>query len=153
VFVDADDPVKYLVLTVKNRSPRARRLRVAYYAELVLGLNRDVDAAHVVTELEPVTGALLARNVFESDFATGWAFANVDVRPRTFTCDRTDFIGRLGHEQAPAALHGKDLSGAVGPGLDPCFAVAASFVAPPGEERRFVFTMGRAESREAAERL
>jgi len=153
VFVDADDPVKYMVLTVRNRSARARRLRVAYYAELVLGLNRDVEAAHVITELEPVTGALLARNVFESDFANGWAFANVDVRPRTFTCDRTDFIGRLGHEQAPMALHGKELSGAVGPGLDPCFAIVSHFVAPAGEERRFVFVMGRGESREAAERL
>jgi cyclic beta-1,2-glucan synthetase len=153
VFVDADDPLKYMVLTLKNRSSRARRLRVGYYAELTMGLNRDVEASHVVTELEPVTGALLARNVFESDFANGWAFANVDARPRSFTCDRNDFIGRLGSEKAPAALRGKELSGAIGPGLDPCFALVSHLVLPPGEERQFVFTLGRGESREAAERL
>jgi cyclic beta-1,2-glucan synthetase len=153
VFADADEPMKYMVLTIKNRSARTRRLRVAYYAELTLGSHRDVEAAHVVTELEPVTGALLARNVFESDFANGWVFANVDARPRSFTCDRNDFIGRLGHEQSPAALRGKELSGAVGPGLDPCFALEAQVILPANEEKRFVFTLGRGDSREAAERL
>ena len=59
-FVPPDDPLKVSVLTIENRSGRARRLSVTAYAEWVLGTSRGASAPRIVTELEPETRALLA---------------------------------------------------------------------------------------------
>ena len=57
-FVTPDDPVKVSVLTIENRSGRARRLSVTAYAEWALGTSRGASAPHIVTALDPETGAL-----------------------------------------------------------------------------------------------
>ena len=62
----------------------------------MLGQTRDLTAMHVVTEIDPETGALFARNSFRTDFAANVAFADVDRRPREVTADRTLFLGRHG---------------------------------------------------------
>src|SRR5207244_3354499 len=98
----------------------ARRLSATFYAEWVLGTARDLSAAHVRTEVDPESGALLARNAFGQDYASQVAFADVSERPRTLTGDRTEFLGRNGSVAAPAALSRVELSGRVGAGLDPC---------------------------------
>ncbi len=74
---------------------------------------------HVVTELDPETGAIFARNSFRTDFAARVAFADVDRRPRTVTTDRVEFVGRHGSMMAPAALGRTSLSGTMGEALDP----------------------------------
>ena len=134
LFVPPDDPVKVVRLRVANASDRRRRLSATFYVEWVLGTNRDAAAMHVVTELDPETGALLARNPFRPDFAARVAFVDVDRRPRTFTADRAEFLGRQGSVAAPAALGRVELSGRVGAVLDPCAALQVKFDLDPGED-------------------
>ena len=49
-----------------------------------------------------------------ADFAEQVAFVDVNVRPRTLTGDRTEFLGRNGSVESPAALDRLELSGRVG---------------------------------------
>ena len=65
-YVAMDAPVKFVVLKLRNNSGRNRRLSATGYFELVLGETRH---AQTVTELDPTTGALLARNTYNRDFA------------------------------------------------------------------------------------
>ena len=62
LFVATDAPVKFVRLKITNRSDRQRQLSVTGYWEWVLGELRDRTLMHVVTELDPVCGALFARN-------------------------------------------------------------------------------------------
>ena len=57
VYVAMDAPVKFAVLKVRNESGRARRLSATGYAEWVLGDLRSKSAMHVVTEIDPNSGA------------------------------------------------------------------------------------------------
>jgi cellobiose phosphorylase len=98
----------------------------------------------VVTEVEPQSGAILARNAFNMDFASRLAFADVGVRPRSLTADRSEFLGRNGSVRAPAALSRTRLSGATGAALDPCCALMARIDLKPGEEKEVVFLLGQA---------
>jgi len=153
LFVPAEDPVKLVRLRVINDERRPRRLSATFYLDWVLGGTRDQTAMNVVTELDAESGALLARNAFNQDFAGALAFADVNCRPRTFTADRTEFLGRNGSPSAPAALGRTELSGRVGAGLDPCAALQVQFDLKPGETREMTFLLGQASGREAVRQL
>ncbi len=153
VFAATDDPIKMIAVRVWNPSRRPRRLSAIYYAELVLGTLRDPAALNVRTWIDEESGALLANNPFATDFAEQVAFVDVNVRPRTLTGDRTEFLGRNGSVEAPAALGHAELSGHVGPGLDPCAAVQTTMELPPGEEREIIFFLGSAPHVSAVRKL
>ena len=56
-------------LKLRNVSGRPRRLSVTGYWEWVLGELRHKTLLHVQTEVDPKTGALLARNSYNTEFA------------------------------------------------------------------------------------
>jgi len=88
------------------------------------------------------TGALLARNFYNTDFPDRIAFLDVNDTGRTLTGDRKEFIGRNGTLAQPAALKRARLSGRVGAGLDPCGAVQLAFTLQSGQEREVSFRLG-----------
>ena len=127
VFVALDAPVKFSVLKISNRSGRPRRLSVTGYVEWVLGDLRAKSAMHVTTEIDSKSGALYARNPYNTEFAEWVGFFDVDDPARTVTGDRTEFLGRNGTLRNPAALRRTRLSGRVGAALDPCAAMQVTF--------------------------
>jgi cyclic beta-1,2-glucan synthetase len=153
LLVPPADPVKIYDLRLKNEGPKPRRLSVTFYADWVLGTVRDQAAMYVLTELDPESGALLARNPFNADFGSRVAFADVNLRPRTVTSDRTEFLGRNGSPAAPAALERMELSGRVAPGVDPCAALQVKLVVQPRQEARVVFLLGQAAGVDEARQL
>jgi cyclic beta-1,2-glucan synthetase len=153
-FVPLDDPIKVSRLTLKNQSGRSRRLSVTAYVEWVLGASRSVAAPFTVTEIDPDTGAMLARNSWSSDFGARVAFADLRGAQTAWTGDRTEFLGRHGTPDHPAGLErGGRLSGRVGAGLDPCGALQAMVELPAGGRAEVVFLLGEGATREEARGL
>jgi cyclic beta-1,2-glucan synthetase len=146
VYVAIDEPVKFIVLKVRNRSGRSRRLSATGYVEWVLGDIRPNSVMHVITAVDSQTGALLAQNPYHAEFANQVAFFNVDHATRTLTGDRTEFLGRNGALSHPAAMSRSRLSGRVGAALDPCGALQVAFDLNDGEERVIVFTLGSGQN-------
>ncbi len=142
VYVAIDAPVKFTVLKVRNQSGRSRRLSVCGYAEWVLGDVRPKTVMHVITEVDPQSGALFAHNPYSAEFGNRVAFFNVDHATRTVSADRTEFLGRNGTLARPAAMTRTRLSGRVGAALDPCAAIHVTIDLDDGEEREIVFTLG-----------
>ncbi len=153
VAVTADAPVKVVIVTVRNLSDRTRRVSVTGVCDWVLGEQRDRQAMHVVTRLDPQTGAIFATNASNYDFPGRVAFFQCGEAGRTFTCDRTEFLGRNGDPASPAAMRREGLSNAVGAGLDPCTAIQALLTIPPHEDRRVAFALGAARNEEEARGL
>jgi len=92
VYVAMDAPVKFSVLKLRNVSGRPRRLSVTGYMEWVLGDLRSKSLLHVQTEVDLKTGALLARNYYNTEFPDRTVFLDVNDASRTFTGDRKEFI-------------------------------------------------------------
>jgi cellobiose phosphorylase len=142
IYVATDAPVKFSVLKVHNESGRDRRLTVTGYVEWLLGDLRSRSAMHVSTQSDPASGALLARNAYNTDFAGRVAFFDVDCATRSVTADRTEFIGRNGALDDPAALRRARLSGRLGAGYDPCAAIQVPLALAAGGSGEVVFRLG-----------
>jgi cyclic beta-1,2-glucan synthetase len=147
-FVPLDDPIKISRLKIKNVSGRRRRLSVTAYVEWVLGPSRTTCAPYVVSEIDPETGVLLARNPWRMEFGSRVAFADLAGRQRSWSGDRTEFIGRNGSFALPAALASRNpLSNRVGAGLDPCGVLQTAVEIPPNREVEVTFLLGDAATR------
>ena len=134
--------MKFAVLSMRNDSGRPRRISATGYVEWVLGDLRPKSLLHVQTEVDLKTGALLARNYYNTEFPDRTVFLDVNDAARTLTGDRKEFIGRNGSLSQPAALKRTRLSGKVGAGLDPCGAVQVAFTLQDGQERETSFRLG-----------
>ncbi len=153
-MVPLADPVKISRLRVENRSPRPRTVSVTAYAEWVLGSSRSASAPFVVTERDAESGAILARNAWNEEFAGRIAFADLGGQQTSWTADRGEFLGRNGGLDAPAALAlGTTLSGRTGAALDPCAAFRLTLHLAPGERREVRFLLGQGEDAAAARKL
>ncbi len=153
VYVASDAAVKFSVLKLHNKSGRPRQLSATGYVEWVLGDLRAKSAMHVSSEVAPGSGALYARNPYNTEFAGRVAFFDVDDPRRTVSGDRAEFIGRNGTLQNPAAMKRARLSGKVGAGLDPCAALQVAFELADGEEREIVFRLGVGRNADEAGQL
>ena len=153
VYVSIEDPVKFSVLKTRNLSERPRRLSATGYCEWVLTDLRSRGQPHGQTERDPGTGALLARNPFNTDFPGRVAFLDVQDGAHSCTGDRREFIGRNGDLAHPAALTRARLSGRTGAGLDPCGAVQVVFDLPGGREQETTFRLGLGRTADEAREL
>jgi cellobiose phosphorylase len=141
-YVALDAPIKYSVIKLRNDSTVPRKLSVTGYVEWVLGDMRSKQSMHVVTELDPLSGALFARNAYNTEFTGRVGFFQVEAQNRSVTADRNEFIGRNRNLANPAAMNRARLSGKVGAGLDPCAAIQVVIELQPGQERELVFMLG-----------
>ena len=150
MYTDIEQPVKFIVLNVRNKSGRLRRISVTGYIEWVLGDLRSRSLMHVITEMDLRSGAILARNAYNTEFENRVAFFDVDGLNKSFTTDRVEFIGRNGVLSNPEAMHRTKLSGKTGAALDPCAAIQVAFDLADDEEHKVVFRLGAGKNIEEA---
>ena len=120
----------------------------------MLGLGRGASGPTVVTERDPATGAIFARNPWNMHHGTRVAFADLGGRQTGWTADRSEFIGRNCAADNPAALSGTiPLSQRVGAGLDPCAALQTTIELDRGASTEIVFFLGQAGDADQARAL
>ena len=142
VYVDLTEPVKYTVFKLKNTSGRTRKLSLTGYVEWVLGDLRTKTGMQITTQINADSGELLAGNAYNSDFGNYISFFDVDDPSKTYTGDRTEFLGRNGTYKNPEAMGKSKLSGRVGAGHDACGVLQSCMDLADSEERILVFRLG-----------
>ena len=151
VFVDLDAAVKFSKLKIRNNSGRGRQLSVTGYVEWVMGDLHAKSAMHVTTEIDLLSGAILARNPYSPEFGDRIAFFDADGLTRSTNVsvsgDRREFLGRNGTIRSPAAMSRLKLSNKVGAGMDPCAAIRVPIDLAEGQEREIIFRLGAAGRR------
>jgi cyclic beta-1,2-glucan synthetase len=156
--VDAGTSVKRVRLQLQHRGPGDALLRVVGLVEWLLGCLRG-DRASIATAWAEGSGAgpdLLLATQLDGQGGRGGHTAFLMLH-RTgaeapalvdWTCDRRELYGADGRAQLPQHLLQR-----AGAGLDPCAAVAMPLRLAAGGAAELVFTLGHAESAEAARAL
>ena len=94
LFVPGEDPVKVFWLRLRNAGTRERRCSVTVFVEWVLGDTRSRTSLNVVTDQDPVTGAMRVYNM-PADVITNTQRAyNTDETQPTFYAPGTEPTGR-----------------------------------------------------------
>ena len=153
-FVPVADPIKISRLKITNQSSRPRSLSITAYAEWVLGTSHAAGAPFIITEINPETNAIFARNPWNETFGARVAFADLNGQQNSWSGDRTGFLGRDGAMDSPLALaSGAPLSNRLGAGSDPCAALQTKILLPPHATTEIIWFLGEAENQQAAEAL
>ena len=150
LFMARDLPVKIIHLRLENLWQRPRSITATYYAEWVLGVNRDQSQLYILPDYDNAHRALLARNPYNVEFGQRVAFLAASQNPHGLTSDRTEFLGQSGSYTSPAGLQRVGLSGQVRAGVDPCAALQIHIDLPPGQTVEVYFLLGQGEDRAAA---
>jgi cyclic beta-1,2-glucan synthetase len=150
VHVPPDEAVCVQHVRLTNLSNAVRTVIATYYAEWVLGTERELTQSHIVTSWDTESDALFARNSFNADYGTWTAFAACTRHVASFTADRAEFIGRNGTRSDPIGARDQALGGRSGGALDPCVALKVPVTLAPGETVEFAFLLGQAETDELA---
>lgn len=158
VFVPVDQdgvgaPVKVCRLQLRNHSPRVRTLTATYFAELVLGSEREDQQLRISTEHDVETGAVFATQWWAGAGAGDVAFLAATPKPRSYTGDRLQFLGRNRPIAQPLGLDRQMLDGRTGPGLDPGAAVQVVVTLQPGQTSEIAFLLGQGRSPESCRAL
>lgn len=157
--VPLDDPLKLVKLSLRNTSQKTKTIVVTYYAEWVLGVNREGQTPFIVTEWDGEDAALLARNHYQETFRDGLAFlhmvgaGSIEKTELSFTADRKEFIGLGGSTEMPQGLTREQLSGRTGIFADSCGAIQARVELRPGAEKSVIILLGCTTSRDGVHQL
>ena len=109
-----------------------RRINVTYYAEWVLGVARENTTPYIAPEFLSNYFALLARNLYNTDFGQHVAFLASTREPTGVTASRTEFLGELGNYIRPAALERVGLTPRVETGDRPLCGLTVPALAATG---------------------
>jgi cellobiose phosphorylase len=153
VFVAAEAPLQVTLISIANRSGRPRRLSLFAWRRLVLGGLASETARFVVSDRDPGSGALLARNPAAGPWAKAVAFAaavaSAPVADERASGDGRAFLGASNDPARPAAVASGFLDERFGANLDPAFVQRLTLDLPPDASVEVAFLLG--EGREAAE--
>lgn len=152
VFVPQNEPIKVILIKVRNDSGAKRNLSVSGFVEWTLGELRDRTSPNIVTdsELGANSNAIIARNAYHMDFGNYVGFFSVVGHKATVTGDRSEFIGFNRTLGKPAAMERSHLSGTVGAALDPCGAIMVPIEIEDGKSIEVAFVLGAHRSKDSA---
>ena len=101
VFVDADDPVKFSLLTLTNHGPRIADAEPLRLQRVGARTAARGDHLHVVTDVDQPSGAVFATQRLQPGIRGRVAFSYASERRVSCTADRRAFIGRNGDLSRP----------------------------------------------------
>jgi cyclic beta-1,2-glucan synthetase len=149
-LADRDDAVKLVHVQLRNEGGRARRLRALGMAEWQMGANRAERRTVATWSPAGLPAVMAEQREIRAGFGGSTAFLGLAGLPGPvqWTCDRSEFFDTFGQLSPPDTLGQR-----CGGGLDPCGAVAGSFILPAGGTAGFSFVLGHAAHATQAEQL
>ena len=122
IFVPQEDSAKINIITLKNKSPKKKKLKIIYYIKPVLGEDEIKTDSFIKLQYEENSNILIARNLFKTDGMDSFAYISSSEKILTYTGNRKSFFGKSGISN-PRALEQVRLDNDLGIGKRSCMAI------------------------------
>jgi cyclic beta-1,2-glucan synthetase len=150
VFVDPEEPVKFICMHLRNCWPRGRRLTITYAAEWRLGNSGVAAGLHLLPEWDAARSTFFIRNGFSTSYPETQAFLSSSLPAHGVSFDGDEFLGPLRSWSSPASLRAIGLSGQVGPCALPLATYQVHVSLAEGEACDLHFVLGAGRNAEHA---
>ncbi len=151
VFVSPDEPVKVSRLVLENMDDTPKQITVYGYVEWVLGSTREASRLTTTAQWSPPLETAFVQN-HHSSAPNRCSFFRATAKVASATCDRSEFFADFSTRAHPRGVDGR-LSGASGPGLDPCTALEIPITLAPRATVDVAFVLGDASDEAKAREL
>jgi len=146
VWVDETDPIKFISVKITSKQKQPQKLRLVYFTDIVMGENREQNQFFIHTAFDYKSRVLLAKNVYNEQYANRVMFVGSDQPLRSFSADKTEFIGLGGSIHNPKYLNEKSqahLSNRFGIEMDPAGTIEVEINLEPKQEQTVNFYVGQ----------
>lgn len=148
-YCPREDTCKISIIKLTNNTNVQRKLSIMYYAEMVLGVSKQLTSQYISTYYDKEDKFIYSNNAYSSDFKDSLAYLKIiGGNNSSFTGDRTEFIGAEGSIEKPKALGKINLNNKVGAGVDPCLAESVEISIKPSEEKYIIAILGAEDSKD-----
>lgn len=144
VFCPKDDPVKVSLLTLSNSGEQERYLKLTYYIEWVLGVDRNLTNPYIISEYNNEHEYLSAKTVYAYEYRKHNAFIFSSEMIKGYSGDKQEIFGSGGTIRNPKGLS-KKLSNTTGACYDSCGAIQITIALKPHEKKEIAFALGYCE--------
>jgi cellobiose phosphorylase len=142
VYVALDARGEVLGAAGAQHSGRAARLSATGYVGVGAGRPAAEDRDARDHRVDAQSGALFARNAYNTEFPERVAFFDVDDAARSVSGDRAEFLGRNGTLATRRRWRARGSRARSARRSIPCGAIQVAFELADGEEREIVFRLG-----------
>jgi cellobiose phosphorylase len=167
LFPHAAETIELWIVRLENRGPAPRSLDLTAYLEWCCGVTpaprREFHKLFIETAFDPSANAVFGWNRMWDIGSKQWGHWNTGF---PYVCgfgttesvvaaegDKTEFLGRNGTVQAPAALHHEKWRGLFGAHFDPVAAMRSTIDLAPGGTKTIGLALAVDRSREASAAL
>ena len=149
-FVDAIESVKLVHVELRNAGAQPRKLRALAMVEWQMGAALAESQTLMCWASSGIPAVFAQQRESRAGFGGSTAFLAMAGLPGAvqWTCERNEFFTVGGRLEWPA-----DLEQRSGGGLNPCGALASSFVLAPGKVHHYTMALGHASDGAHAEQL
>ena len=142
VFTPLEEAIKIWTLKLTNNSDSKKHLKVFYYVEWVLGVNRDETGPYIMSSYDNEYEYLSAKNNYSENLREQNSFIFSSESIISYTGDRKEFLGIKGSINRPENLN-KKLPCTTGVGYDACGAIQVAVELLPKETKTIGFFLGQ----------
>ena len=145
IFVPKEDSVKIQILKLKNITPSKKKLKIVYYAKLVLGEDELKSNGYINLKYDENNNIICAKNIYNSEFPNDIIYVSNSEKIKSYTGDKNYFLGTGGLSN-PDGLKQNNLNNENSLGKKPCIAYEIEIDLESFGEKEIIFMLGAEES-------
>lgn len=96
VFVPKNDSLKVGILKLKNTTPNKKKLKLIYYAKIVIGEDIIKSDNYINLDFDKNANTIYLNNLYNSEIDTATAYVSCSENIQSYTGDKTFFFGNGG---------------------------------------------------------
>ncbi len=96
VFVPKNDSLKVGILKLKNTTPNKKKLKLIYYAKIVIGEDIIKSDNYINLDFDKNANTIYLNNLYNSEIDTETAYVSCSENIQSYTGDKTFFFGNGG---------------------------------------------------------